>query len=84
MLYLVLSWWENENELVTRTFVSERAHDAPWREGGDAYSCCVWDLEVVWAERRLYVETVLRDGGAPDIEGYLARSFEPPDGYPGL
>ncbi|MFQ5562827.1 MAG: isochorismatase [Parvularculaceae bacterium] len=77
MLYVVLCWWENENELVIHTFVTERAPGAEWRDGGDDYSFCVWDLEVIWAERRLYVETVLRESGPPDIEGYLSRSFEP-------
>lgn len=59
--YLVICWWDNENELPTRVFV----HDASgWRPAGERESFCVWDLEVLWRERQLYVATVL--GGLAD------------------
>jgi len=66
--YLVLCWWDNENELPTRVFV--RA-DNGWRPAADAESFCVWDLRVMWSEREAYVATVLaeHDGG---VEEYLA------------
>ena len=66
--YLVLCWWDNENELPTRVFVSG---DDGWRPATDGESFCVWDLRVIWAEREAYVATVLagHEGG---IEEYLA------------
>jgi hypothetical protein len=33
-------------------------------------SVCVWDLEVIWAERQAYVDTLLGEHTADD---YLAR-----------
>jgi hypothetical protein len=69
--YLVLAWWDRENELPLRVFVLEQG--APWRPARDSESVCVWDLEVIWAERMAYVETVLRDGRS-GRDAYLSRS----------
>jgi hypothetical protein len=57
-LYCVLTWWSRENELPTRVFVKPPGAD--WRPANATESFCVWDLEVLWQERQLYVETVLR------------------------
>ena len=67
--YVVLCWWDHENELPTRVLVRD---GAGWRPA--VYeSFCVWDLEVFWFERSAYVETVLSpDGGS--AEAYLART----------
>jgi hypothetical protein len=63
--YAVLAWWDNENELPLRVFVRPQYHDAQWRPARDGESVCVWDLEVIGYERKVYVETVL-DGGTAD------------------
>lgn len=66
--YLILSWWDQENELPTRVFVSA---PAGWRPATGGESFCVWDLRVVWSEREAYVSTMLsgRSGG---VEAYLS------------
>lgn len=63
--YLILSWWDNENELPTRVFVRT---DGEWRPGREHESFCVWDLEVMWRERKAYVGTLLAGKSA---EAYL-------------
>ena len=65
--YLVLAWWDNENELPIRVLVRDEGR-GEWRPAAANESFCVWDLEVLWAERNAYVESVL--GGAADVEGY--------------
>lgn len=65
--YVVLAWWDRQNELPTRVFVR---NEGPWRPAGPSESFCVWDLELFAAERDAYVETVLGDG---TVEEYLAR-----------
>jgi tetratricopeptide (TPR) repeat protein len=71
--YVVLAWWDRENELPIRVFV--RADGGAWRPARGAESVCVWDLEIVAFERDAYVDTVLREGRAEDVEGYLARTM---------
>jgi len=67
--YAVLGWWDHENELPVRVFVRMEG-EGRWRAAGTE-SFCVWDLEVIWAEREAYVETVL--SARPDVGAYLAR-----------
>ena len=73
--YVVLGWWDRENELPLRIFVSPDARPQSWRPNQSTESVCVWDLEIVWAEREAYVATVLHRDGC-DVEGYLARIHE--------
>ncbi|HVT37952.1 MAG TPA: hypothetical protein VHE78_02830 [Gemmatimonadaceae bacterium] len=60
--YVVIAWWDRENELPIRVFVRERHAEATWRPARGAESVCVWDLEIIWAERQAYVATVLTGG----------------------
>ena len=78
--YLVLAWWDRENELPLRIYVREPS--AGWREARDAESICVWDLQLIWAERQAYVSTVM---SGRDRRDYLridtapaARELYPP------
>jgi hypothetical protein len=59
--YLVLGWWDRENELPLRVFVRypDSPDDARWRAARGGESVCVWDLEVVAREREIYVDTYL-------------------------
>ena len=66
-VYVVLGWWDRQNELPVRVFVQ---NEGPWRPARESESFCVWDLEIIAAERDAYVATVLADG---DAEAYLAR-----------
>lgn len=70
MDYVVLAWWDRENELPIRVVVRE---EGPWRRAGESESFCVWDLEIIAHERDAYVETILAGeaGGGP--EAYLGR-----------
>jgi len=67
--YVVLGWWDRENELPLRVFVRPQEPGGEWRPARGGESVCVWDLEVIGFERQAYVETVLNGG---DAEGYLA------------
>ena len=73
--YLILAWWDRENELPLRIFVNEAREG--WRPNRASESVCVWDLEVLWAERSAYVQTVLGTPAQP-VEAYLAVNCFPP------
>ncbi|BDG04828.1 hypothetical protein [Anaeromyxobacter oryzae] len=71
MDFVVVAWWDRENELPVRIIVCDE--HGGWRPARDE-SFCVWDLQVIAAERDAYVETVLTPGGG-GVEGYLGRSW---------
>jgi hypothetical protein len=66
--YVVLAWWDRQNELPVRVFVH---NEEPWRPAREGESFCVWDLEIIARERDAYVDTVLKNGNA---DAYLART----------
>lgn len=71
--YIVIGWWANENELPVRVFV-RRQRGEPWRAARGDESVCVWDMEILWAEREAYVRTMLAPSGS-DVAAYLRSSF---------
>jgi len=70
--YAVLGWWDRENELPLRVFVSPDRQPQSWRTNQASESICIWDLEIIWGERKAYIETMLISGGG-DATKYLAR-----------
>ena len=46
-LYLVINWWDNQNELFQRVLIRDVGAGA-WRDGAGVASFCVWDAEVIW------------------------------------
>lgn len=69
--YIVTCWWARENELPMRVFVRDRRQGAAWRAARGEESVCVWDLDIVWRERNVFVRTVLSQLGEADVEAYL-------------
>ena len=63
--YLVLAWWGNDNEMLTSVSVYI---DSQWIEDPNRYFFCLWDLEIMWAERNFFVECMYCE--APSLELY--------------
>lgn len=70
--YLVVAWWDHENELAFRVLVRGFGRHDRWRPATGSESVCVYDLEILCCERDAYVRYVMRDGG-PDLDGYLGE-----------
>jgi hypothetical protein len=74
--YVVLGWWDRENELPTRIKVRDQTPGAPWRAAGPSESFCVWDLQVIAFERDAYVTTMLARGADDSSrDRYLADAL---------
>lgn len=63
--YLVLVYWGNDNELFPIVSVET---ETGWVEAPERYSFCLWDLEVMWQERQLYIEHCY--SGTKDLAAY--------------
>ena len=70
--YIILAWWDNQNELITRVLVRPNTSDGTWEDAQGRYSFCVWDLDVFAHERERYVQHVLTPAAGPQINRYLA------------
>ena len=65
--YLVLIYWGNDNELFPIVCVDT---GAGWVVAPETYSFCLWDLEVIWEERALYIRHCY--SGSRDLPAYRA------------
>ena len=63
--YLVLAWWGNDNELFTSVSVKS---NGKWVEDPTKYSFCLYDLEIIWAERNIYINSI--DCAIPSLHKY--------------
>lgn len=63
--YLVVAWWDHQNELFTSVSVSEQDG---WLEDPTRWSFCLYDLEIFWAERNFFVQSLYCE--APDLQRY--------------
>lgn len=75
--YVILAWWDRENELPIRVFVD---NGEGWRPANEHESICVWDLQILAAERDAYVRHILAWPEKPDVRRYLAEIYAPGDG----
>ncbi|HEY5553018.1 MAG TPA: VOC family protein, partial [Opitutaceae bacterium] len=75
--YLVLCWWDSENELFNRVLTCDPSTPGAWMLATSGTTACVWDLAVVNFERDSWVETMLC--AKPDADAYLARVFSADD-----
>lgn len=71
--FLLLNWWDREDELFHRGMVRGMEEDDIWVWAGEGELGGVWDIQIIAFERDAWVETVLCRPEAPDVEGYLAR-----------
>lgn len=68
-------WWQGENELHQRLFMSSK--DAPedlWPIEHPAAGC-VWELGIIDFERRAWLADVLANPAGPDLELYMSRTL---------
>jgi hypothetical protein len=69
-------WWQSENELHQRIYLSPLDDPTALRKMADPAAGCVWELDVVDFERRAWREDVLANPDGPDVELYLTRRFD--------
>lgn len=69
--YLIFCWWLNDNELFNSVSVRD---EYGWVEDHNKYSFCVYDLEVIWAERNYFIQTI--DCETPSIHNYRQLRYQ--------
>lgn len=68
-------WWQSENELHQRIYVSPKDDPAALEQVANQPAGCVWELAIVDFERRAWLEDVLANPSGPDLDRYLEREL---------
>ena len=74
--YAILAWWDQQNELPIHVLVND---STGWRAANAHESFCVYEMEILWFERNLWVSTAL--AGIPldrALTDYLAQQIGRP------
>lgn len=74
--FVFIDWWANENELYHHVFRSSLERPLDLLRAPNGLAACVWDLQVIWFERNMWVEKVLNNSQGPDIEAYLKKVLD--------
>lgn len=74
--YIIASWWVGENMLCNHILAAPA--ESPYefksfRESGIV--ACVWELEIMYFEKRLWSQAVLQNSQQPDFDRYLSIGF---------
>jgi hypothetical protein len=72
----LIYWWQSENELHQRIYVSPKKTPISFRQMENQPAGCVWELAIVDFERRAWIEDVLANPSGPDVERYLERRLD--------
>ncbi|NNK80245.1 MAG: hypothetical protein HKO93_02020, partial [Flavobacteriales bacterium] len=75
-VFSIINWWVGDNMLNTYIFFSPKDNSEKFELiSGDGLSPCIWELEVIDFERKLWIEHILKRQDSPEIEAYLAKSY---------
>ena len=69
---IIVDWWERVNELRHRVFKAAAEKPFEFEEitaSGEAF--CIWELRVIGFEREGWINKVLKNSGAKELDGYL-------------
>ena len=69
--YLVMGWWDRQNELPLEVWIR---YEDGWAPARHHESVCVWDLEILAFERDAWVATMLSDGQPGSLDAYLGHA----------
>lgn len=74
--FVFIDYWADENELHHHVYISPTDDVANFRYATPTgLIACVWDLQLLSFERQAWVETVLANPEGPDVEAYLACTY---------
>lgn len=70
--FAIINWWIDENMLQNHVYYSSYEQPNVFINYSDkGIQTCVWELAVIWFERNVWVEYVLKKAPDPDFEAYL-------------
>lgn len=73
--YVLFCWWDERNELHQRVFSAPAVDPSQLKPHNSLAIGCVWELSVSDFERRAWIEHVLKPGGSPNLQDYLAQEL---------
>lgn len=74
--YALVSWWEGENMLCHHVLAAST--DDPFHFTSFQHTnivACVWEMEILYFEKKLWSEMILRKHAQPEFDKYLSTGY---------
>ena len=76
-ILVVVNWWVYENVIQNCVYTSGYENpDKLVDFTSKGLRFCVWEMNILWHERNLWVEHVLEKSDKPDWDSYLSHHYE--------
>ena len=76
-VFTLVNWWIYENVMQHHVYFSELDDPNEIIDYSDkGIQFCVWDLGIIWYERNLWVETILKQSKNPNWDAYLKNYYQ--------
>lgn len=76
-ILVVVNWWVYENVIQNHVYIAEYEQPNKFADfTSQGLRFCVWEMNVLWHERNLWVEHVLKKANKPDWDAYLNQHYE--------
>ena len=73
----IINWWVYENVLQNHVYYSEYKTPNKLEDfSNKGVQFCVWEMNIIWHERNLWVEHILKNSKKPDWKSYLSSHYE--------
>ena len=76
-ILVVVNWWIYENVIQGHVYTADYAHPNKFTDlSSKGLQFCVWEMNILWHERNLWVEHVLKKADKPDWDAYLNQYYK--------
>lgn len=73
----IVNWWVYENVIQNHVYFSEYKTPEKLKDfSNKGVQFCVWEMKILWHERNLWVEHILKNSDNPDWNSYLNNYYE--------
>ena len=75
-ILVVVNWWIYENVLQGHVYASDYMNPHKFTDLSDkGLQFCVWEMTILWHERNLWVEHILKKPKHPDWSSYISQYY---------
>ena len=75
-VFTLLNTWVGNNMLQTHVYFCNHDDQSNFRKiSGDGLFACVWELEIMMHEKKLWVDHILKQPNSPDYNNYLSETL---------
>ena len=76
-ILVVVNWWIYENVIQGHVYTADYENPNKFTDlSSKGLQFCVWEMNILWHERNLWVEHVLKQADNPDWDSYLNHHYE--------